>query len=104
MVNFTILAGGILLYATIFILGFIIGRLTKNATIELPMELEPKLKNHFPAQEAKRRKVVRIDEKKFVTSVSIDSLQKKGKELGVNDIVEDDVDTAVSKLTLLKKK
>lgn len=93
---------GILLYATIFILGFIVGRVTKNASIEQVYEsignnavLKPK---------AEQRKVVRIDDKKFVTSVSTESLQKKGKDLGTQVVVEDDVENAVSKLTLLKKK
>lgn len=93
---------GVLLYATIFILGFIVGRVTKPVTIEQAHESIGN--NTVFKPKAEQRKVVRIDDKKFVTSVSTESLQKKGKDLGTQVVVEDDVGNAVSKLTLLKKK
>lgn len=93
---------GVLLYATIFILGFIVGRLTKSPS---GGKIHEVVDNRvYSKSESKQRKVVSIDDKKFVTSISTEALQKKGKELGTQVVVEDDVGSAVSKLTLLKKK
>jgi hypothetical protein len=102
MMNSIIIAGSILLYTTAFILGFIIGRSTRTIAEKSSVDFEPK--RMFPKSEREQRKVVSIDEKKFVTSISTDTLQKKGKELGIQHTVEDDVGVAVSKLTQLKKK
>ena len=102
MMNSIVIASSVLLYATAFILGFLVGRSTKNVVEKSSIDFEPK--SLFPKNERDRRKIVSIEEKKFVTSISTDTLQKKGKELGTQLVVEDDVGTAVSKLTQLKKK
>jgi len=93
---------GVLLYATIFILGFIVGRTTRGSSVRQAHEIIDG--KAYSKPESAQRKVVRIDDKKFVTSISTEALQKKGKEFGTQVVVEDDVGSAVSKLTLLKKK
>jgi hypothetical protein len=103
MLNYVIIVCGVLLYATAFILGFIVGRFRSINSVNTFDEFE-ELKKANLKPDVKKRKVVNIDEKKFVTSVSTESLQKKGKDLGTQVVVEDDVETAVLKLTLLKKK
>jgi hypothetical protein len=90
----------ILLYVTAFILGYIIGRITGKSDIR---DHRIDAKGSFFKPESRQRKQVEIDEKKFVTSVSTDSLQRKGKELGTQTIVEDDLATSASKLAMLKK-
>jgi len=95
-----VITTSILLYGTAFIVGFIIGRMTVNSVIS---EYTIDAKGSFFKPEAKKSKYVEIDEKKFVTSISIDSLEKKGKDLGTQTIVEDDVGSSASKLAMLKK-
>lgn len=95
-----ILTINILLYATAFILGFIVGKMSGNAGIGDP-RIDPK--GSFFNQQIRQRKNVEIDEKKFVTAISTDSLEKKGKELGTKTVVNDDVGSSVSKLAMLKK-
>ena len=97
-----IIVGVILLYITVFILGFVLGRSTKSIKEEHLAVFETK--NAFSKHDSNQASIVSIDEKKFVTSISTSALQKRGKELGTNVIVDDDVGTAVSKLILLKKK
>jgi len=90
----------LLLYGTAFILGFIVGRITEKSTVESPIDA----KGSFFKPEVRQRKHVEIDDKKFVTDISTAELQKKGKDLGSQVVVEDDVGASASKLALLKKK
>lgn len=53
-------------------------------------------------QQAKKR-VVSIDESKYVTDVSTDDLQSKGGSLGVVSQTNDDISSAANKLAQLKK-
>jgi len=99
MIDSVIIATNLLLYVTAFILGYTIGRIRQNVDGQLT-----ETSGVFFKPEAKQKKLVKIDEKKFVTEVSADTLQKKGKDLGTNVVIEDNVNSAVSKLTLLKKK
>ncbi|MBM3194444.1 MAG: hypothetical protein FJZ60_01630 [Chlamydiae bacterium] len=57
----------------------------------------------FFKPQIRKRKNVEIDEKKFVTEISTNSLEKKGNDLGTKTIINDDVSSSVSKLALLKK-
>lgn len=100
MMESSIVATNILLYGTAFILGFIVGRITMKQNFGDP-RIDPK--GSFFNPEARQRKIVQIDEKKFVTDVSTNSFEKKGKDLGTQTTVEDDVGTSVSKLAMLKK-
>jgi len=96
-----IFSTNILLYATAFILGFIIGKMNGKQNIG-DQRVDPQ--GSFFKPQIRQRKNVEIDEKKFVTNISTKAFQKKGKDLGVQVVVADDVGSAVSKLTLLKKK
>lgn len=95
-----ILVNNVLLYATAFILGFIVGRMTGKPYLGDP-RIDPK--GSFFNPQLKQKKNVEIDEKRFVTTVTTDSLEKKGKDLGTKTTVEDDVGSSVSKLAMLKK-
>jgi len=95
-----IVTTNILLYGTAFVLGFIVGRITGKPDLSDP-RIDPK--GSFFKPEVRQRKVVEIDEKKFVTTISTDSLKKKGKDLGTQTIVDDDVSASASKLAMLKK-
>ncbi len=100
MMESSIVAVNILLYGTAFILGFIVGRITMKSNLGDP-RIDPR--GSFFNPEAKQRKIVEIDEKKFVTDISTNSLEKKGKDLGTSSTVEDDVGASASKLSMLKK-
>lgn len=96
----SIIAINVLLYGTAFILGFIVGRITSKKDLSDP-RLDPR--GSFFKPEDRQRKIVEIDEKKFVTAISTNSLERKGKDLGTKTVVDDDVGASVSKLSLLKK-
>ena len=98
MFDSMILMIGILLYVTAFILGFLVGRTTGHS----PSPIDSK--GSFFKPETRQKRQVEIDEKKFVTTISTDSLVKKGKELGTQTVVDDDVALSASKLAMLKKK
>lgn len=97
-----ILTLNVLLYATAFILGFVVGRIT-NPLKSLASNDAITAKGSFLNPPTKR-KAVSIDERKFVTDIATETLEKKGGELGKQTTVNDDVGTAVSKLAMLKKK
>jgi len=95
-----IFSTNILLYATAFILGFIIGKMNGKQNIG-DQHVDPQ--GSFFKPQIRKRKNVEIDEKKFVTEISTNSLEKKGNDLGTKTIINDDVSSSVSKLALLKK-
>ena len=98
MNDVTIFTIQMLLYVTAFGLGFVIGKIT-GPRIADPIDAKGSFFN--PVQRQKR--VVEIDDKKFVTDITTDKLIKKGGELGTQVIVNDDVGTSVSRLAQLKK-
>ena len=87
-------------YMTSLILGFILGRMTAK-----PLTSDPRIdpKGSFFKPEVRQRKEVVMDERKFVTTISTDSLEKKSGELGMSTTVNDDVSASASKLAHLKK-
>lgn len=91
----------VLLYITVLILGFIIGRMTLNKDDVLNSSLL-QIKNSPLKTKQQIKKVISIDEKKIVTNIKTESLIKNG-EIGVLSIINDDVGTSVSKLTQFKK-
>lgn len=97
----SIIAINILLYGTAFILGFIVAKITSKHSYN---DSRSAANDSFFKPSPRSKKSVEIDEKKFVTTISTDSLEKKGKELGSQLIVNDNVDVSVSKLAMLKKK
>lgn len=81
-------------------IGFILGRLSDRSGIS-DTRAEPK--TSFLRPEVKQKKEIKLDERKFVTTVSMDSLTKKNGELGTSMMVDDNVSASVSKLAQLKK-
>lgn len=100
MTDSSIVAINILLYGTAFILGFLVGRTTYKSMPDSQIDS----KGSFFKPEVRQKRHVEIDEKKFVTNISTDSLEKKGKDLGTQMIVDDNVAASASKLAMLKKK
>lgn len=98
MHDVTIFSIQVLLYVTAFGLGFVIGKIT-GPKISDPIDA----KGSFFKPVQRQKKVVEIDEKKFVTDIITDRLIKKGGELGTQVIVNDDVGASASKLAQLKK-
>lgn len=98
MNDITIFSIHVLLYITALGLGFVIGKVT-SPTIYNQIDA----KGSFFNPSAHHKKIVEIDDKKFVTNIATDKLIKKGVELGTHVTVNDDVGTSVSKLSQLKK-
>lgn len=80
--------------------GFILGRLSDRQKISDP-RLEPR--TSFLKPEIKQKKEIKLDERTFVTTVSMDSLMKKNGELGTSTTVDDNVSASVTRLAQLKK-
>ena len=100
----------LLYYVTAFVLGFLVGRVTnvpqqKTFVQQLLPSLDATVdvKQQKVQEDKKQKKVVKIDDKTFVTSVKTDALVKKSGELGTNITVADDVSSSISKLAQLKK-
>lgn len=98
MNGITIFSIYVLLYITVFGLGFVIGKVTAGLWID-----QIDAKSSFFKPILKNKKVVEIDEKTFVTDITTNKLTKKGADLGTQVIVNDDVGTSVSKLSQFKK-
>lgn len=88
-------------YITAFMLGFLMGRITfqKGYT---PRNEESPLQRFGVSKE--KKKSITIDNKKFVTDISTDTLEKKGNDLGSKVVSNDDVQSSVVKLSQFKKK
>lgn len=100
----------LLYYVTAFILGFLVGRVTNNPLQKtfvqqlLPsFDTTSDIKQQNVQENKKQKKIVKIDDKTFVTSVKTDALVKKSGELGTKTTVTDDVSSSISKLAQLKK-
>ena len=98
MNDITVFSIHVLLYMTAFVLGFVVGKITSGLRID-----QIDTKGSFFKQTVKNKKVVEIDEKTFVTDITANKLVKKGAELGIQIIVNDDVSASVSKLSQFKK-
>jgi len=98
----------LLYYTTVFILGFLVGRVTGSSQQKIPVyqqtnSVEQKAERSSSENFEKKKKIVMIDEKTFVTNLTTDSLTKKGGELGAKTTVNDDMSASVSRLAQLKK-
>lgn len=87
---------------TAFMLGFLMGRVTfikhySNLDEKSPLQ-------RFGSGSSKQKKNIAIDDKKFVTDISTDTLEKKGNDLGSKVVSNDDVQSSVVKLSQFKKK
>lgn len=116
----------LLLYQTAFLLGFVIGRrynTHSNNAEEHSALLSSSILHHIQSRlplsstsldidqldkpiapsPRPKNKAVKIDDSTFVTIVKSDILEKKGANLGTQTIVNDNVETSVSRLAQLKK-
>ena len=99
MTDSMLIAISVMLYGTAFVLGFLVGKSTSGFSTS-----NTRTSSFLNLSDPQSKSSVKIDEKRFVTAVSTNSLEKKGKDLGTQTIVNDNVDSAVSKLAILKKK
>lgn len=90
-----------LMYATAFVLGFLVGRVTLPKSYVYHNENQNDKQTKASAKE--KRKAIVIDDKKFVTDVSTNTLEKKGVDLGAKVVADDDVQSSVIKLSQFKK-
>jgi hypothetical protein len=110
MRDFSLVGLEVLLYLTSLLTGFILGRIT-NSRSSLTIEQNKFVDTTSPIskdvdriqRQEKKRKIVEIDEKTYVTDVTTNSLIKKGGDLGTQTTVDDDVGASVSRLAQLKK-
>lgn len=85
-----------------FIMGFCLGRI-------LPFRRPPQdnVENFFTEKKdsthSSKKRLVKIDEAKFVTDVSIEALKQSNLELGKKTSVDDDIESSVNRLAQLKK-
>lgn len=90
------------MYATAFILGFLVGRVTSPKSYIHHAD-ENQNESSFKRAVKEKRKAITIDDKKFVTNISTNTFEKKGAELGAKIIADDDVQSSVIKLSQFKK-
>jgi hypothetical protein len=84
-----------------FGIGYIIGRLNNNDYI---MTEKPILrKNKQYNNSGKTQNEIIIDEKKFVTDISTDGIEKKYSEFGETKLSNDNISESVNKLQNLKR-
>jgi len=84
-----------------FGIGYIIGRLNNNDYI---MTEKPILrKNKQYNNSGKIQNEIIIDEKKFVTDISTDGIEKKYSEFGETKLSNDNISESVNKLQNLKR-
>ena len=83
-----------------FGIGYIIGQLNNNnyTMIEKPTSKKNKQYN----SEKSQNKII-IDDRKFVTDISTDGIEKKYSELGETKLSNDNISESVSKLQNLKR-
>jgi len=95
-------------YFVVFSMGFIIARLSGTAvTNSIPqIQHENPISQTTKAviEEKKANKKIEIDEKKFITEIQTDTLEKKFNDLGKKTVAQDEsLGANVSKLASLKK-
>lgn len=87
------------------IVGFILGKMSSRKEITHERETPEAVRKFEFSAPAKNQpiKSVAIDDSVYVTSVASNNLQKSGTDLGKTTIVEDNIESSVSKLAHLKK-
>jgi|694.fasta_scaffold01865_6 hypothetical protein len=84
-----------------FGIGYIIGRLNNSSytMIEKPISKRNKQYNN---NEKSQNKII-IDDRKFVTDISVDGMEKKYNELGNTRLSNENISESVNKLQNLKR-
>lgn len=87
------------------IVGFILGKMSSRKEVTHERKT-PEIVRKFDFSSPTKNqsaKNVSIDDSVYVTSVASNNLQKSGTDLGKTTIVEDNIESSVSKLAHLKK-
>jgi hypothetical protein len=84
-----------------FGMGYIIGQL-KNNKYEMTEKLVSKTNKQYNNSEKSQNKII-IDDRKFVTDISTDGIEKKYNELGKTKLSNDNISESVNKLQNLKR-
>lgn len=96
---------GEILSFLLFVSGYMLGRIDSIVGLFKKKKSDSFLNDCDVSDKVKKlRQKHEIDDKKFVTKVSTDALEKKGADLGTKSEVEDDIASETSKLSMLKKK
>lgn len=92
----------ILLNVVFFFLGYIVGKLNNNNYIYQEKNINKT--NDKKSKNAVRTNIpISIDEKKIVTVIKTDKLEKKFDNLGDKTIVKDNIDDNINRLKQIKK-
>lgn len=92
----------ILLNVVFFFLGYIVGKLNNNNYI-YPEKNTNKLKDKKSKNAGDTNIPISIDEKKIVTVIKTDKLEKKFDNLGDKIVVKDNIDNNINRLKQIKK-
>lgn len=88
----------------LFISGYILGRIDTLVGVFKQKKLESFVdKICYDEKKDKSKKNLLIDDKKFITKISIEKLNKSA-DLGVQTEVNDSIENETAKLSFLKKK
>jgi hypothetical protein len=84
-----------------FGIGYIIGQLNNNSYTMIE-KLNSKRNKQYNNDEKCQNKII-IDDRKFVTDISVDGMEKKYNELGNTKLSNDNISESVNKLQNLKR-
>lgn len=94
-------------YFIVFSLGYIISKLNNPVGPNMILNQQEKpisFLSQVNKEEKKPNKKIEIDDKKFITEIKTDTLEKKFNELGKKTVAQDEgLSANVSKLASLKK-
>jgi F420-0:gamma-glutamyl ligase-like protein len=82
-----------------FLIGYIVGRFSGNGVYNNPQSFFDKNKQKSSIE----KNTLSIDDKKFVTDIKTDDLERKYSSLGDIKTTEDTIDSSVNKLKNLKR-
>jgi hypothetical protein len=83
-----------------FGIGYIIGQLNNNRHIMIE---KPTSKRNKQYNDEKSQNKIIIDDRKFVTDISVDGMEKKYNELGNTKLSNENISESVNKLQNLKR-
>lgn len=84
----------------IFILGYLLGKHTRPIEHNNPVSFLSKNKN---IKEASQKVDIDIDERKIVTKINTDNLEKKYDSLAQTQVSQNDIGESINKLKNLKR-
>jgi hypothetical protein len=84
----------------IFILGYLLGQYNRKIEYDRPTSFLSKNKN---AKEVSQKIDIDIDERKIVTKINTDNLEKKYDSLAQTQVSQNDIGESINKLKNLKR-